>query len=83
MGWNSIGWDRPCPLFEGLEQSSYVYFAHSYYVQPTFDTAVSARTHYGFPFVSAICQDNVMGTQFHPEKSQSVGLGILENFVRL
>ena len=83
MGWNSIEWNRPCPLFEGLDPSPYVYFAHSYYVKPTLDKAIATRTHYGFPFVSAICQDNVMGTQFHPEKSQSVGLGILKNFVRL
>ena len=83
MGWNSIELDQPCVLFEGLDQSPYVYFAHSYYVQPTNDQVIATRTHYGFPFVSSICQDNVMGTQFHPEKSQSVGLKILKNFVRL
>ncbi len=79
MGWNRIQ-HTDIPLFKGVEQGSYVYFVHSYYVQPTDQSVVAATTDYGIEFCSAICHDNVMATQFHPEKSQQVGLKMLKNF---
>ncbi|MCD6525891.1 MAG: imidazole glycerol phosphate synthase subunit HisH [Desulfuromonas sp.] len=82
MGWNRIQ-HTDIPLFKGVEQGSYVYFVHSYYVQPDDDAVVAATTDYGIEFCSAICHDNVMATQFHPEKSQQVGLTMLKNFGEL
>ena len=84
IGWNQIEIDQPdCPLFEGVENGSHVYFVHSFYPQPEDDSIAACRTTYGVEFASAIWRDNVYATQFHPEKSQKVGLTILENFVRL
>ncbi|EAT16562.1 imidazole glycerol phosphate synthase subunit HisH [Desulfuromonas acetoxidans] len=82
MGWNRIQ-HRDIPLFKGVAQDSFVYFVHSYYVQPEDSTVVAATTDYGIEFCSAICRDNVMATQFHPEKSQQVGLTMLKNFGEL
>lgn len=82
MGWNRIQ-HTDIPLFNGIEQGSYVYFVHSYFVQPTDTSVVAATTNYGIEFCSAICRDNVMATQFHPEKSQQVGLTMLKNFGEL
>ncbi len=83
IGWNQINWSRPCPLLNGIDQGDYVYFVHSYYVAPLDDEAVLTTTEYGCAFTSSVWRDNVYATQFHPEKSQSVGLRMLENFVRL
>ena len=84
IGWNQIEIVRPeCPIFEGVENGSHVYFVHSYYPQPEDASIAACRTTYGVEFVSAIWRDNVFATQFHPEKSQKVGLKILENFVNL
>jgi glutamine amidotransferase len=83
MGWNQIRFQRPCPIYDGLRDGEYVYFCHSYYVAPTDENLVATRTDYGIDFVSSIRRGNLFATQFHPEKSQSVGLKILENFVRL
>lgn len=84
MGWNQLKIkNADCPLFNGLADNSYVYFCHSYYPVP-FDKHVSAAiTEYGIDFSSIVWQDNVYGVQFHPEKSQEVGLTILKNFVNL
>jgi glutamine amidotransferase len=82
MGWNRIQ-HTDIPLFNGVEQGSYVYFVHSYYVAPDDSAAVAATTDYGIEFCSAVCRDNVMATQFHPEKSQQVGLKMLKNFGEL
>lgn len=82
MGWNQIN-HSDIPLFDGIKQGSYVYFVHSYYVQPDDEAVVAATTNYGIDFCSAICRDNVMATQFHPEKSQQVGLRMLKNFGEL
>jgi imidazole glycerol-phosphate synthase subunit HisH len=82
MGWNSIRWRRPCPLLEGLAQGAHVYFAHSYHCVPRDPGVACTTTDYGRPFVSSVWKDNVFATQFHPEKSQAVGLRMLENFVR-
>ena len=83
MGWNQLRKRRPCPLLDGIEDGAYVYFAHSYYVIPAEESVVATTTDYGHEFVSAVWRDNVFATQFHPEKSQAVGLRLLENFVRL
>jgi glutamine amidotransferase len=83
MGWNTIQWERPCPLWEGLAQGSYVYFVHSYCVVPEDPLVQATWTDYGGPFTSSIRRGNLFATQFHPEKSQAVGMKILENFVRL
>ncbi len=82
MGWNRIQ-HRDIPLFKGVAQDSFVYFVHSYYVQPEDSAVVAATTDYGIEFCSAICRDNVVATQFHPEKSQQVGLTMLKNFGEL
>ena len=84
IGWNQIEIVQPdCPLFEGVENGSHVYFVHSFYPQPENDSIAACRTTYGVEFASAIWRDNVYATQFHPEKSQKGGLTILENFVKL
>jgi len=83
MGWNRIAWDRPVPMLEGIAQGAYVYFAHSYCVVPADESIVATTTEYGRPFTSSVWRENVFATQFHPEKSQAVGLTLLETFVRL
>ena len=80
MGWNAISWERPVPLFKGLERGAYVYFVHSYHVKPREAGVIAATADYGGPFAAAIWKENVMATQFHPEKSQDVGAIILKNF---
>ncbi|MBX3060446.1 MAG: imidazole glycerol phosphate synthase subunit HisH [Anaerolineae bacterium] len=83
MGWNQLepAWEHP--LLAGVNSGDYAYFVHSYYCDPAAATAVLAWTDYGFPFASIVAQDNVYGLQFHPEKSQSIGLRILQNFVQI
>jgi imidazole glycerol-phosphate synthase subunit HisH len=84
IGWNQIQFaNGKCPLFKGLADGSYVYFVHSFFPKPEDESIVSTRTEYGEKFASAIWKDNIFATQFHPEKSQAVGLKLLENFVRL
>jgi len=85
MGWNRIEWDKDksCPMLDRIESGRYVYFAHSYYVVPLNEEVVAATTEYGHRFASAVWKDNIFATQFHPEKSQAVGLTLLENFVNL
>jgi imidazole glycerol-phosphate synthase subunit HisH len=83
MGWNHLRFPKRCPLFEGLPEESAVYFVHSYYAAPIDHRIVSAEADYPGPFTAAIWQDNLFATQFHPEKSQSVGLTILRNFARI
>jgi imidazole glycerol-phosphate synthase subunit HisH len=82
MGWNEIAIRRPAPIFQGIEDGSSVYFVHSYYVVPEDPEVTATETDYGLSFCSSIWKDNVMATQFHPEKSQQVGLKILKNFGR-
>ncbi len=84
IGWNQLAIVRPeCPLLRGVADGSYVYFVHSFFPRPTDDSIVATRTTYGEPFASAVWRDNVFATQFHPEKSQQVGLKLLANFVSL
>ena len=82
MGWNQLRiLQADCPMYKGVRDGAYVYFAHSYYVKPAELKAAATLTDYGFPYTSSVCQGKVWGAQFHPEKSQAVGLRILENFV--
>jgi glutamine amidotransferase len=81
MGWNALDFDAACPLFAGLQQGAHAYFVHAYHVVT--DQHVAATTDYGGPVVSALWHGNIYATQFHPEKSQDVGLTILQNFSRL
>lgn len=83
MGWNRIRISGPTPFLAGIEEGSFVYFVHSYYVVPEDPSIVATTTLYGGEFVSSIRRGNLFACQFHPEKSQKVGLGILANFARL
>jgi len=83
MGWNSLRFRGDCPLFRGLPEGSAVYFVHSYYPVPTDSSLTSAEADYPTPFTAAVWRGNLFATQFHPEKSQAVGLRMLENFARL
>lgn len=83
MGWNTIEPTRPHPLLEGMSEAAYVYFVHSYHAVPDQERDVLATTTYGHAFPSIVQRDHVYGVQFHPEKSQEVGLRLLENFARL
>jgi glutamine amidotransferase len=83
MGWNQVRPQRSTlAIFEGIQPDAYFYFAHSYYVEPQDQHGVAAVTDYGSPFCSVIVTERVWGTQCHPEKSGSVGLQLLKNFVR-
>jgi glutamine amidotransferase len=84
MGWNQLRLkEKKCPLFNGLADLQSVYFCHSYYPAAKDRKIMAATTKYGIEFPSVIRRDKVFATQFHPEKSQKVGLKILENFVSL
>jgi glutamine amidotransferase len=84
MGWNQLRVRRAdCPLLAGVADGSFVYFVHSYYCVPREAAVVCGTTEYGVEFCSMLWRGNVYATQFHPEKSQAVGLRMLENFVRL
>ena len=84
IGWNQLEIARTdCPLFRGIEPGSYVYFVHSFFPQPLDQSIVATRTTYGETFASSVWRDNVFATQFHPEKSQKIGLQLLNNFVAL
>ena len=83
MGWNQLAIRRPAPVLEGIAEGTYVYFVHSYYVVPKDSQVIATETDYGGPFCSMIWRDNLLATQFHPEKSQSEGLRILKNFAEL
>ena len=84
IGWNQLEITRPdCPLYAGIPDGSHVYFVHSFFPQPADPTIVATRTDYGGKFASSVWRDNVFATQFHPEKSQTVGLQLLRNFVAL
>jgi imidazole glycerol-phosphate synthase subunit HisH len=83
MGWNYLHVRRPAPILSELPDAAAVYFVHSYYAVPKNANIIATETDYPTPFTSMIWQDNVFATQFHPEKSQRVGLGMLRNFARL
>ncbi|HEV7214252.1 MAG TPA: imidazole glycerol phosphate synthase subunit HisH [Chloroflexota bacterium] len=83
MGWNQILHDGKHPLLAGIPNAANVYFVHSYYAAPTDAGCVIGRTEYGISFPSVLARDNLMATQFHPEKSGRWGLALLRNFVQL
>jgi glutamine amidotransferase len=84
IGWNQIEITRPeCPLYRGIDPGSYVYFVHSFFPEPLDRSIIATETTYGRTFASSIWKDNVFATQFHPERSQAVGLQLLKNFVGL
>lgn len=83
MGWNDVRQTAAHPLWRGIADGSYFYFVHSYYVDPVDRSVIIGETEYGLPFTSVIGTGNVMGAQFHPEKSGSRGLLIYENFARM
>jgi glutamine amidotransferase len=83
MGWNQLTVKSSCPLFAGVPAGAGVYFVHGYHVVPDDESVIATTTDYGRPFVSSIRRGNLMATQFHPEKSQKVGLQILANFVKV
>jgi imidazole glycerol-phosphate synthase subunit HisH len=84
IGWNQLDIVKPeCPLLRGITPGSYVYFVHSFFPRPADASIVATRTTYGETFASSVWRDNVFATQFHPEKSQKVGLQLLKNFVEL
>jgi len=82
MGWNRIEIKQNTPFLDGLSSGDYVYFVHSFYVVPEDSSLVATTTDYGSPFVSSIATEHLFACQFHPEKSQELGLRILANFGR-
>lgn len=82
MGWNNLKIQAECPILEGVGPE-YMYFVHSYYVEPEDKDIIAATVDYGVDVPAVICQKNVFATQFHPEKSGESGLQILKNFVEL
>lgn len=82
MGWNQLEVQRPSAILDGVPTGASFYFVHSYHVVPNDESVVATRTDYGSSFVSSIVRGNLFATQFHPEKSQRVGLKLLENFAR-
>ena len=80
VGWNRIYQKRPHTLFEGVEEGSFCYFVHSYYCEPADENVVAGETEYGARYASVVAEKNICGVQFHPEKSQDVGLRMLKNF---
>ena len=83
MGWNQLSRRGEQPLLAGVADDAGVYFVHGYHVEPADESVIATTTDYGRPFVSSVRRGNLMATQFHPEKSQAVGLQILANFARL
>ncbi|MEX2158817.1 MAG: imidazole glycerol phosphate synthase subunit HisH [Dehalococcoidia bacterium] len=81
MGWNAVVQQREHPVFAGIRDGSYFYFVHSYYPDPEDESVVLGRTDYGVTFASAIAKDNIVATQFHPEKSGPAGLQLYRNFL--
>lgn len=83
IGWNSIVKEKDCPLLNKVDNNSTFYFVHSFYCKPEEQNITAASTSYGIKYSSIIHKDNIYGCQFHPEKSQSAGLKILENFSKI
>lgn len=81
MGWNQIEPERPHPLLQHIEAGDFAYFAHSFHAVPENSADIIGFTHYGYRFASVVARNNVCAIQFHPEKSQRLGLQILKNFV--
>jgi glutamine amidotransferase len=80
MGWNELAVKRVAPPLQHVPAGQHVYFVHSYYVEPSDPSVIATTTNYGTSFVSSIWRDNIFACQYHPEKSQTVGLQIVKNF---
>ena len=83
LGWNILVQTRPSPLWRGIPDRSFYYFAHSFYIQPEDEEVVIGTSDYGAEFPVAVQRGNLFGLQFHPEKSQKWGLAVLKNFIEL
>jgi glutamine amidotransferase len=83
MGWNRVRQSKPHPVFAGIEDGAYFYFVHSYYPAPESTDVVIGETEYGVKFACVLAKDNLVATQFHPEKSGADGLRFYGNFLRL
>jgi len=83
MGWNQVRILKQHPIFDGVDDGSYFYFVHSYYPQPADPGVVIGETEYGVNFASVIARDNIVATQFHPEKSGEAGLRMYSNFLKI
>jgi imidazole glycerol-phosphate synthase subunit HisH len=85
MGWNTLQAQRPHPLLDGIatgESGLHAYFVHSYQLTPTHREDLIAQADYGGPVTAIVGRDNMVGTQFHPEKSQKLGLALIANFLK-
>ena len=83
MGWNEVSWQKESPILNSLSEKPRYYFVHSYFVECKHQNDVLGTTHYGQDFVSAFQHDNIIGMQFHPEKSHQFGMELLKNFTKL
>ncbi|HAE60860.1 MAG TPA: imidazole glycerol phosphate synthase subunit HisH [Eubacteriaceae bacterium] len=83
MGWNELHINKPHPLINEIKDGEYVYFVHSYHLDPKYFDDVLLYTDYGVKVPAVVCKDNVMGMQFHPEKSSTTGIKLLQNFKEL
>jgi glutamine amidotransferase len=83
IGWNDLSFPRSSRLFAGIPEGSYVYFVHSYYLEAGDPSDVAARTEYGVSIDAAVEHGRLFACQFHPEKSERIGMQILENFLKL
>ena len=83
IGWNDLHYPNPGRLFEGLNEGAYVYFVHSYYLRAEDPAIVTAKTQYGVSIDAAVESGSVFACQFHPEKSEAVGMKILSNFLKI
>jgi glutamine amidotransferase len=82
MGWNNLSQKRAHPLLEGIPENLHAYFVHSYHLKPTNQSDIVATTDYGGELTAFVARDTIAGTQFHPEKSQKLGLALIANFLR-
>lgn len=83
IGWNQVEIAKPSPLMDGIQNGDYFYFNHSYYCAPTEMSDALTITDYGLRYASSVARGNIFGVQFHPEKSQTIGLRLLRNFVEM
>ena len=82
MGWNNLEIDQPHPIFDGIESGDHAYFVHSYHFKAANPKNILAHVDYGGYITAVVGRDNILGTQFHPEKSQSLGLKLIANFLQ-
>jgi len=83
IGWNQVEQKAANPVFDGIPDKANFYFVHSYYADPVDKSVTAGITEYGLPFCSMIIKDNIMATQFHPEKSGEIGLRLYSNFINM